>query len=811
MQSRNSTKRRKIARNDVHLIGKALSPYLVQTAKDWNPSAKIKLKAVENPMPNGTLGYVGPSTEVKGPPDFQISVLIQPFAPRWLLGIDPDSVRVFRYDNDLGSFKPVWDSGIVLDAGIIWTKIRRPGIYAPIGLPRDRVISEMLRNLAIARRYTDTDSKEEGRKITRNIISEFLEWPDEDLAESQRLIAKGEIHSRLASIPPQELKLGRHGGHIQSLRLPRDETLSEFKERLSKLEPAPSGLPEEALFFKPEIFQAEPPWPLRQGTWPSPYLEADESNYFYAHNPRRDRSPCWRRSKDWYMYHHDIHHSGIASGCSNISSRTISSMILRSTVALDGPVNSIPSVVHGKIYVGTIDSNTHAGGTLYKIDLHTGNIEGTYQTIADRPAYSPGIGGSPAIVGGKVYFTAVPGRVYCLDSRTLAEIWVTDLRNADLSHNQPVQNDNADSWSSPLVVNGKVYVGCGEGENDAFGFVYCLNAHNGHVIWLYCTDKFSRTVQNEENIIPASAVPGPLPPSFRSHADPPVKGASVWSSCAYDRSLNRIYVGTGNSTAGNDNPLPDAYYGSGVLSLDASSGEFRGFFEPSANSSYRVDPEGDTDVDVPSSPLLFKLDGKTILGLGSKNGSFFLLDAKTMRLISQRQLLPNDAISHNPLPNVDPHPGARGENYYGIFGTAAVNYDLGAVFVGIGGYAGGIDTPTTPFMRALHWRTLDDLWLTSTDAVGTNNVDRYSVPRPPMYTTTGEAGLSSPAVVNDVVFVSTSAPGFYAFDSATGLRLWTATGLGLPSLGTYMLGPAIYGNYVVIGSNNGNLYIYSLP
>ena len=61
--------------------------------------------------------------------------------------------------------------------------------------------------------------------------------------------------------------------------------------------------------------------------------------------------------------------------------------------------------------------------------------------------------------------------------------------------------------------------------------------------------------------------------------------------------------------------------------------------------------------------------------------------------------------------NVDPHTGA-GENMYGVFGTAAIHYGLGRLFVGIGGYGGAIDTPTTPFVRALDWATLADAWPT---------------------------------------------------------------------------------------------------
>lgn len=79
-----------------------------------------------------------------------------------------------------------------------------------------------------------------------------------------------------------------------------------------------------------------------------------------------------------------------------------------------------------------------------------------------------------------------------------------------------------------------------------------------------------------------------------------------------------------------------------------------------------------------------------------------------------------------------------------------------------------------------------------------------------MYTNAAESGIGSPGVVNDVVFASTSRPGLYALNAATGLCLWAAPDLGAPSTGTYVMGPAIYGNYVVIGANNATLHVYSL-
>jgi len=99
------------------------------------------------------------------------------------------------------------------------------------------------------------------------------------------------------------------------------------------------------------------------------------------------------------------------------------------------------------------------------------------------------------------------------------------------------------------------------------------------------------------------------------------------------------------------------------------------------------------------------------------------------------------------------------------------------------------------------------------------NPRRYSTCRPPMYTTMGESGLSSPAVVNDVVFFATTKLSLYAFAVADGRLLWQdvlgwQTG-GLNGGYGYCMGPAIWQNYVVAGgliagSDGGVLKIYAL-
>jgi outer membrane protein assembly factor BamB len=660
----------------------------------------------------------------------------------------------------------------------------------------------------------DATSPEIAQELTRKVLAPLLEVSGEELEDLRRFLLVLESQTGLVPLAPGEADLGQ-GGHLLPFPLPGGGALQGFRERLERLRTPPGGLPEERLFFPPEDRRGGtlPPWALSEralGNWHE--LRPDISRALGNLQPLLARIHlCWFASPDWWMYHHDEVHSGTASGCSAISSLNVHKLALQQPVTpVDGNVVSVPTIVDGKIYVGT--GTAPGGGTLYKIDLATGVVDGSFPTtgVAKYPGYA-GVGGSPAVVGNRVYFTALHGKVYCLDATTMTPaaphppaLWTTDLKNPSQAQNQPITNPSGDTWSGPLVVNGKVYVGSGEGEYGAFGFVWCLEASTGRVSWVFCTNRFSSAADNAPNVLPASAAPGGLPAwasnaGFSVLADPPHRGASVWSSCAYDAATNRIFVGTGNSRDG----LPDADYGSGLLALDADTGVFQGFFQPSQGDSYYP---GDADVDCPGSPTVFRRGGTRVVGIGSKNGSYFLLDTGTMAVLARRQLLPKDAVTGAQLPNVAPGGATGRENRSGVFGTAAVDHALGRLFIGLGGYA-DFDPDTTPFLRAVDWSTLADAWATSVDVVGANHVTRYVVPRPPMYGPGSAAGLSSPAVVNDVVFVSTSAPALYALSAATGLCLWPAP--GLTGWG-YVLGPAVYEDWVVVGCGPA-VYRYRLP
>ena len=546
----------------------------------------------------------------------------------------------------------------------------------------------------------------------------------------------------------------------------------------------------------------------------------------------------------WWTYHGDPAHSGEATGGS-INKHTAPNLSTRFTLELDGPVLSVPAVVDGYVYVGI--ANSHAaenmnGGSFYKISLSTGDIAATFEWTIDPDQGDThgflGMGCTPAVVGGRVYFSAFDGKCYCLDADSLTLDWVTDLRHADPEHNQPVTNTRGTKenpvdgqggypvvagWSSPVVANERVYVGVGEGENPyAYGFVYCLDANTGHVHWVLCTCLFEEGRDNRPNELPADVAPDPPPEGFTLYEGAiAATGASVWSSIAYDPGLDRLFCATGNPTP--DNGLPDQpdegqRYSYGLLALEASTGAVAGFYQATSDTNYRP---SDVDIDFGGSPTIFTRQGRTVVGLGCKNGTYFVIDAETLECVVKRQMLPvyNDG---GRIETVDPHPEdtslfnptvpnsvsdrVKAENLFGTYSTAAVHTGLQRLYVGIGGNnyhnsSPGIDVTTTPFMRVMDWNTLADAW-----ELDGGDPPRYRVPNPPMYNVNqpSEAGLSSPAVVNDVVFCSTSQISLYAFAADTGELLWTDL-LGVETGGYnggygYCMGPAACGDYVVAGA-----------
>jgi len=112
-------------------------------------------------------------------------------------------------------------------------------------------------------------------------------------------------------------------------------------------------------------------------------------------------------------------------------------------------------------------------------------------------------------------------------------------------------------------------------------------------------------------------------------------GQAVWSTPSVDRDLGLLYIGTGQNLSPPAGPLGDSF-----LALDYLTGKVRWTMQATKDDVFSAGyPEG-FDFDFGASPNLFTVKGRKLVGNGDKEGSYWVLDARTGRVVWKRKLTP---------------------------------------------------------------------------------------------------------------------------------------------------------------------------
>ncbi|KYK24543.1 hypothetical protein AYK25_06205 [Thermoplasmatales archaeon SM1-50] len=309
----------------------------------------------------------------------------------------------------------------------------------------------------------------------------------------------------------------------------------------------------------------------------------------------------------WPMFRHDLHRSGYSTSSAPMTNFTLW------TYTTNNQIVSSPAVVDGKVYVGSKDNNVYClnaatgvllwqyntthlvcsspalfnnmvyvgtndlpglnGNKLYCLNASNGEKIWDYTTGDDPLMY--GVYSSPAVVQGRVYVGSGDHKVYCFDAVTGAKLWefITAMQVG----------------SSPAIENGKVYIGSQDGN------VYCLNATTGTQIWSYPTQA---QIDSSPAVVNGKVYIG----SAKMYCLDAETGAHIW-----DRQPNFLY----SSPAVSNNRI---YCGSvdGLYCLNATNGILLWQY-----------PIGPGDLGMWSSPAI--ADEKVYVG--GRDGKIYCLDA----------------------------------------------------------------------------------------------------------------------------------------------------------------------------------------
>ena len=141
-----------------------------------------------------------------------------------------------------------------------------------------------------------------------------------------------------------------------------------------------------------------------------------------------------------------------------------------------GPVPATPAVVNGTLYVGSYDGN------FYALNADTGALKWKFATGGERRFEAKGLHGmqpknqtiadsfdiflsSPVVVDGAVYFGSGDGNVYALDANSGELRW--KFKTGDVVH------------ASPAFADGVVFVGSWD------SYFYAIDAKNGKEKWRF--------------------------------------------------------------------------------------------------------------------------------------------------------------------------------------------------------------------------------------------------------------------------------------------------------------------------------------
>jgi polyvinyl alcohol dehydrogenase (cytochrome) len=429
---------------------------------------------------------------------------------------------------------------------------------------------------------------------------------------------------------------------------------------------------------------------------------------------------------DWPMWGHNPSRTFAYPCSTEISAETVDELQLAWFFNTNDVVTATPAVIDVTAYVGDWS------GRFYAIDTSTGEARWTFQAATEPNVYAGNIVSSAAVseVDGSWVVLFASGRtLYALDATSGSELWTHAVGTDDPA-------DFTEIESSPVVADGKVFVGIDvhNRPDQRAGFI-AVDVHTGEELWYFDLEQ-----GNHQGC------------------------GDVWSSPSVDPDRGLVFAGGANCPSSPEGWGPSV---ESLFALDMSTGAPRWAYQPhEANND---------DLDFAGAPNLFRANGRDLVGLGNKDGSYYAVDRDSGDLVWKARAT---------------EPGL--EESGGNFSTGGF---IGPTAYSNGIIAGGTAVGPAPFVHGIDASNGDILWQDSTV----------------------QAVYGAAAIANGVVFVGNNDFTFRAYELTSGEELWQHELQGVGAGGSAIVGNDVY---TVAGirepglegrSETSGVYKFSLP
>lgn len=289
-----------------------------------------------------------------------------------------------------------------------------------------------------------------------------------------------------------------------------------------------------------------------------------------------------------------------------------------------GSYETTPVVVDGEIFVTSPWSKVYAfdattGKRLWKYDPQ---VPGSYAVKLCCGIVNRGVG----VWKGKVIWGTLDGRLIAVNAKTGKKIW-------------EVQATDPKKWLSitgaPRIADGRVFIGEAGSEFEERGYLAAYSADTGKQLWRWWS-------------VPGDPSKGFEQPELKWaaqtwHGDwwKQGGGGTPWDGITYDPVTGYVYIGTGNgatwpselrSPGGGDN-----LFTASIVALDAKTGKFEWYYQETPSESF----DFDSTAQITTADLYIDGQERHVVMHAPKNGIFYVLDAKTGKVLSANPFVPS--------------------------------------------------------------------------------------------------------------------------------------------------------------------------
>lgn len=306
-----------------------------------------------------------------------------------------------------------------------------------------------------------------------------------------------------------------------------------------------------------------------------------------------------------------------------ITDKNVSSLGLAWYLDIEGAMGVVaePIVVDGVIYVSAPQSRVYAvdaasGKVIWKFDPHV------RMNMAINGSYSARVNAGVAVWEGKVYVGTGDCRLIAIDAAAGKQLWEATVC-------EPTQTGVT---GAPHIAKGKVLMGYNGSDDGVRGALAAYDANTGKEVWRFWTVPGDPSKPFETKALEMAAKTWSGKDSWR------IGGGDAWNAITYDEATGLIIFGTAGAGVdyGELSSIKvggDKLFSGCVIALNVDTGEYVWHFQ---TSSPGMQTENNH---ILMADLTINGEKRHVAMTAPKNGFFYVLDAKTGKLISAKPLV----------------------------------------------------------------------------------------------------------------------------------------------------------------------------